>query len=287
VTLATPFIHARQRALSGWWPVFVLAVAGFAVTAWAAVALAEGPHWSDWPVLVLGALVASDTLACIGGACMHPAFRWRGSLRWLGRRLIANPESLPEDVLGAVLRGEFIRPGYRSQLITSVHSPKVEPEDLFVVRAAGDEASMSLAVGQFLGWISAKLNPLLTNMWLWYVILFPVPALAAAVLIHIAIPRFVLRAIIYLCVYLLVVVGLLAVFVVSVMLLAGVPFGWDGPFLSLFASCSPEAAPPGQATIVQLEPFAGAEKRGLAHSRLYLSQPVISKIVTLICGSPG
>ena len=70
------------------------------------------------------------------------------------------------DVVGAVSRGRFIRPDYRSQLIASVHSPKVEPEDVFVIRAAGDEASTVLAAGQFLGWISALLNPLLTNLWL-------------------------------------------------------------------------------------------------------------------------
>jgi hypothetical protein len=37
---------------------------------------------------------------------------------------------------------------------------------------------------------------------------------------------------------------------------------------------------------VQLEPFAEADNRGRAHSRLYQSEPVISKIMTLICGSP-
>jgi hypothetical protein len=55
----------------------------------------------------------------------------------------------------------------------------------------------------------------------------------------------------------------------------------------MFASCSAEAAPPGQATIVQLEPFAEADNRGLAHSGLYQSEPVISTITTLICASPS
>jgi len=254
--------------------------------AWAATTLADGPHWRDWVVLALGAFVASDTLACIGGACMHPGVRWRGGLRWLGRRLITNPETWPEDVLGAVLRGKFIRPGYWNQLIACAHSPEVEPEDLFVVRAAGDEASTTLAVGQFLGWISANLNPLLTNFWLWVVIIVPVPALAAAKIVHIPVSRVVFTVVITVCVYLLVVVGLLAVAVVSMMPLAAVPFGWDGPFLTIFASCSAEAAPPGQATILQLEPFPRGQNKGLAHSGLYQSEPVISRIVTLICGSP-
>jgi hypothetical protein len=291
VTLATPFIHARRRALSG--PaVFVLAVLSAVVIGWAWTLLAHGPHWRDWPVFAVGALVATDALACMAGACMHPGFRWRGSLRWLGRRVNANPEGWTFDVLGAVLRGEFIRPGYRSELISSLHSPTVEPAGVLVVRAAGDEASMSLAAGQFLGWISAMLNPLLTKLltskWLWGVIIAPLTILVAAALVT----RSVLpaeRVVVYVSVVAGVAaaaVGVLAAAVVSVMLAAALPFGWDGPFLSIFASCSTEAAPPGQATILQLEPFADAGRRMLAHSGLYGSEAVISTIVAHICGSP-
>jgi hypothetical protein len=285
VTLATPFIHARRRTLSGW-SIFVLASFGFIATAWAWVTLADGPHWDDSIVLALGALVASDVLLCIVGACMHPGLRWRGSLRWLGRRVNANREGWPYDVIGAVLRGEFIRPGYRSELIAAVHSPTVEPEELFVIRAAGDEASISLAAGQFLGWISARLNPLLTNWYLWAVLMLAGTGSAAAALVtHSASSGF--RVVIIAAFIVAALVGFLAVGGVSVMLLsAGLPFGLDGPFLSIVASCSAEAAPPGQATIMQLEPFAEAGNRGLAHSGLYRSEPVISKIVTLICGSP-
>jgi len=251
VTLATPFIHARRRTLSGW-SIFVLASFGFIVTAWAWVTLADGPHWDDSIVLALGALVASDALLCVVGACMHPGFR----------------------------------PGYRSQLIASVHSPTVEPEDLFVIRAAGDEASISLAAGQFLGWTSARLNPLLTNWYVWAVLMLTGTGSAAAALVtHSASSGF--RVVIIAAFIVAALVGFLAVGGVSVMLLsAGLPFGLDGPFLSIFASCSAEAAPPGQATIMQLEPFAEAGNRGLAHFGLYRSEPVISKIVMLICGSP-
>jgi hypothetical protein len=288
VTLATPFLHARRRALKGW-SVFVLVLFSPIVIGLVGSALAGGPHWRDWPGFALGALVASPALLCIVGAFMHPGFRWRGSLRWLRRRVIANPERWPEDVIGAVLRGEFIRPGYRSQLIASVHSPEVEPEDVFVVRAAGDEASAFLAVGQFLGWISALLNRLLTNRWLWaWIILLISALLLAAIMTHSAshVLRDSVSHVLRVAIYVFVVAGLAAVGAVWFMLAAALPFGWDGPFLSIFASCSAEAAPPGQATILQLEPFAGAENRGLAHSRLYQSDPVISQIVTLICGSP-
>ena len=212
---------------------------------------------------------------------MHPGFRWRGSLRWLRRTVVADPENWAADVLSAVLGGKFIRPGYRSQLITSVHSPTVEPEDLFVVRAAGDEASISLAAGQFLGSISAVLHRQLTHLRLWAVVIILVQVFVLAALIgHPA--SLILRIL----VYVFVVAALAPVVAVTVLLAAALPFGWDGPFLSIFASCSAEAAPPGQATILQLEPFAQAENRGLAHSGLYQSEPVITKIVTLICGSP-
>ena len=254
VTLATPFIHARRRTFSGW-SFFALPVGCVLVIALASSALAGGPHWRDWAywvVLAVVALPALEVLLCIGGAVMH--------------------------------RG-FIGPGYRSQLIASAQSPQVGPEDVVVVRAAGDEASAILAAGQFLGWISALLNRLLTNWWLWtwFFIVFGVAVVSAmAGITHSSSHGF--RLVISVLVYVFVMGELAVVSAVLVMLGAALPFGWDGPFLSIFASCSAEAAPPGQATIVQLEPFAGVQNRGLAHSRLYSSEPVIDTIVTLICG---
>ncbi len=256
VTLATPFIHARRRTFSGW-SFFALPVGCALVIALASSALAGGPHWRDWAywvVLAVVALPALEVLLCIGGAVMH----WG-----------------------------FIGPGYRSRLIASAQSPQVGPEDVVVVRAAGDEASAILAAGQFLGWISALLNRLLTNWWLWawFFIVFGVAVVSAMVgITHSSSHGF--RLVISVLVYVFVMGELVAVGAVLVMLAAALPFGWDGPFLSIFASCSAEAAPPGQATILQLEPFAEVQNRGLAHSRLYSSEPVINTIVTLICGSP-
>ena len=226
------------------------------VIALASSALAGGPHWRDWAywvVLAVVALPALEVLLCIGGAVMH--------------------------------RG-FIGPGYRSQLIASAQSPQVGPEDVVVVRAAGDEASAILAAGQFLGWISALLNRLLTNWWLSGLVLHRVRCrggLGDGRHNSQFEPRIQARHQ-RLLVYVFVMGELAVVSAVLVMLGAALPFGWDGPFLSIFASCSAEAAPPGQATIVQLEPFAGVQNRGLAHSRLYSSEPVIDTIVTLICG---
>ncbi|GAA1501608.1 hypothetical protein GCM10009760_64550 [Kitasatospora kazusensis] len=278
VTLATPFIHARRRSISGW-SVFVQALFGAMVIAWATVTLMGG-HWRDWSFCV-SALVAGEALLCIGGGGMHRGFLQRGNLfSWLRKRITANPVGWLYDVIDAVSRGDFIRPGYRSRIVASVHSPKVEPEDdVIVFRAAADEASLGLAAGQFLGWISALLNPLLTNVWVWCgIILTTRVSFLVAPMIH---RPSLISSIVN---YVFLMPGLVAVAAVSVMLAAAVPFGWDGPFLSIFASCSAEATPPGRATVVQLEPFVEAGSKGLAHSRLYRSEPSINMIVTIICG---
>jgi hypothetical protein len=107
---------------------------------------------------------------------------------------------------------------------------------------------MSLAAGQFLGWISALLNRLLTNWWLWaWIIVLFYAAVASAMvgITHSASHGF--RVVISVLVYVFVGAELAAVGAVWVILAAAVPFGWDGPFLSIFASCSAEAAPQGQA----------------------------------------
>ena len=112
VTLATPFIHARRRALAGW-SVFVLVAFSAVVIGWAWTLLAHGPHWRDWPVFAVAAPVATARAGVHRAGCMHPGFRWRGCLRWLGRRVMANPEGWTFDVLGAVLRANSSDPGYQ------------------------------------------------------------------------------------------------------------------------------------------------------------------------------
>lgn len=79
--------------------------------------------------------------------------------------------------------------------------------------------------------------------------------------------------------------GFAIVTVIATMLGASVVFGLDGPFVCLFAFSSAEAAPPGEATLLQLEP--SAERRGLAHSRLYQDDQVIRGIVETIRKSSG
>jgi hypothetical protein len=281
VTLATPFIHARRRRAPSSgppaWPFFLLVIFAMAAIAGASTLLAGGLHWRDWLELALGALVAGNALVCAAGVGMHPPSLRRSLLKSLGKRINDYPQWWAIDAIVAVLRGKCFRPGYQSKLIASVQSPQVNSDkDVFVIRAAGDEASVGLAAGQFLGWLSALLNPLLTNMWLWGVLTLAVQASAlSTALIPGAGRGFIVL------VYLFMGTGLVAVAALSVMLAVALPFGWDGPFLSILASCSAEAAPPGRATILQLEPFVGAETRGLAHCGLYRSKPVIDQIVAL------
>lgn len=283
VTLATPFIHARQRVVKGW-PLFLLALFSFPTIVWAGTTLAGGPSWRDWTLYACALVVVGDVLLCAVGAGMHWGFLRHGYLGWLRRRVAENPVGWWADAIEAVRRGKFFRPSYRSQLIASVHSPKVEPEDVFVIRAAGDEASTGLAVGQFLGWISALFNLLLTNLGLWAgIILVTQVSILFGTMIHRVDLGFSALN------HVFATPGLAAAAALSVMLAAAVFFGLDGPFLSIVAFCSTEAAPPGQATILQLEPFAGVENRGLAlaHCRLYRNESVISKIVELIRDPPA
>src|ERR1700722_20304807 len=62
VTLATPFIHARRRALAGW-SVFVLVAFSAVVIGWAWSLLEHGPHWRAWPVFAGASPVAPDALS--------------------------------------------------------------------------------------------------------------------------------------------------------------------------------------------------------------------------------
>lgn len=280
VTLATPFIHARRRTLSGW-PVFVQVMFSVMVAAWAVARLAAGPRWNDWSFYI-SALVVGEVLLSIVGAGMHWGFLKRGNLfGWLGRTLAASYGGAFE-IIGAVVRCDFIRTGYRTRILAAVHSPSVESQDageVIVLRAAGDEASLGLAAGQFLGWISALLNQPLTNLWVWGVVILAtqVSILVVGVILHAGI-ALVIGFDLFL------IPGLAVAAAVSVMLAAAVPFGWDGPFLSIFAAFSAEATPPGQTTVVQLERSTDTESKGLTHSRLYRSEPGISTIVKIICG---
>jgi hypothetical protein len=185
--------------------------------------------------------------------------------------------------VGPGMHRRLLGQGYRDRLISAVQAPAVEPDELLAVRAAGDEASGLLVAGQFVGWMSAVLSRLLTNLWFWACIILGVQL---SVLLSIWLSSGFRLAFAMLSVF--VFVGLAVVAAIAVMLGAALGFGADGPFLAMFAATSAEAAPPGRATLLQLQPFPKDTGKGLAHSKLYDDKHVIASIVDAVRGStPG
>lgn len=245
VTLATPFLHARSRHIAGW-PLFVIVLFSVLLLSSASATAVTGPRSPADAALVLGGGVFAAILAlCAVGAVQH-----RRSLR----------------------------PGWRGRLISAVHAPTARPNEIIVIRAAGDEASGLLAAGQFVGWLSAAATRLLTNLWFWTVLIgLPQLAIVVATLVgHGG------RMAFNLLVYGFTTPGLVVVAVVAAMAGSAVVFGIDGPFAGLVASCSAEAAPPGTATLLQLEPRPSATRSGLAHSSLYNDEQVICYILSAV-----
>jgi hypothetical protein len=180
-----------------------------------------------------------------------------------------------------VLHRRSLGPGWRSRLVAAIHAPAARPEETIVIRAAGDEASGLLVAGQFVGWLSVGATRLLTNMWLW-IALIGLPQLAAIVVSFVGRGQWVVPG---LLLYGFTAAGLVIVAAVAAMAGSAVVFGIDGPFAELVASCSAEAAPPGTATLLQLEPRTADARKGLAHSSLYDDDQVIRHIVSAIRSS--
>ncbi|MEU4475580.1 alpha/beta hydrolase [Micromonospora sp. NPDC023888] len=245
VTLATPFLHARPRSITGW-PVFVIVLFSALLLGSAAATAVTGPQSPADAALVIGGSIFAAILAlCVAGAVLH-------------RRSLG--------------------PGWRSRLIGAIHAPTARPDETVVIRAAGDEASGLLAAGQFVGWLSAAATRLLTNLWFW-TILIAVPQFAFVVASLVGRGG---RLAFDLLVYGFAAPGLVMVAVAAAMAGSAVVFGIDGPFAGLVASCSAEAAPPGAATLLQLEPRADPTRKGLAHSSLYNDDQVIRYILSAV-----
>lgn len=125
------------------WLIFVTFLFGPLLLATATEKIVVGPHsLLDWLIIIFGVLFACNLFLCAVGALMH---------------------------------GNFLRSGYRRRLLESVHAPSIGPQDLVVVRSAGDEASGLLTAGQFVGWISAVLSRPLANLLFWAGILGVTP----------------------------------------------------------------------------------------------------------------
>jgi hypothetical protein len=250
VALATPFLHARPRTIPGW-PLFIIVLFGAFLLASAAGTVMTGPRSLADTVLVAGGGAFAALIAlCASGAVLHR--------RSLGR-------------------------GWRSRLVAAIHAPTARPEETIVIRAVGDEASGFLVAGQFVGWLSAVATRLLTSLWLWVAVI-GLPQLA--ILVATVVGRGG-RLAYGLLLYGFAPAGLLVVAMAAAMAGAAVVFGIDGPFAGLVVSCSAEPAPPGTATLLQLEPRTAATRNGLAHSSLYADDQVIRYIVSAVRPASG
>lgn len=246
IALATPFINSRARRPTRWLR-FVLAMFGPLLLLAAAFRIWERPPpvpiWTP-PDWVL---IAAGCVAAVAGLLCVP-----GMIRHGGRRT-------------------------RRELLDSTSAPAMGRRDLFIVRPAGDEASAALITGQFVGWIAGVLSRRLAKEVFWGV--YTVLSLGT-LLVSAAIKT---GFGIYVLLYWWPLLGFALVVLMAVMLLASLGFGLDGPFVCMFAFCSAEFAPPGDATVLQLEPFAAASG-GLAHARVYREEAVIRSVVDAVRG---
>ena len=245
VALATPFLHARARTVTGW-PLFIIALFGaFLLVATLGTAIAGPRSLADTALVVGGGAFTALLALCVAGVVLH-------------RRSLG--------------------PGWRSGLVAAIHAPAARPEETIVIRASGDEASGLLVAGQFVGWLSAVATRLLSNLWLWAAV---IGLTQFAVITAVVVGRGG-RLAFSLLLYGFTGAGLAMVAVAAAMVGSAVVFGIDGPFVGLVASCSAEAAPPGAATLLQLEPRAAVTRKGLAHSSLYDDDQVIRYIVSAV-----
>ncbi|WP_164492922.1 esterase/lipase family protein [Streptomyces lydicus] len=241
ITLATPFIHSRGRDV----PIhqaLMTALFGILLISLACTsALTEPKAWIDWTIISFAALLCLMLALCAVGLAMHR--------KKLGR-------------------------GFRSKLVTSIHSPSTVVSRTTVIRSAGDEASTFLVAGQFIGWLTGASSRLFGSFKLWTFILLTTQAsILAAAALHTRRLAFMQ--------YFFAVPGLALVALITLLLSSSLVFGIDGPFVSLFGFSSVEASPPGKAVLMQLEPFAPQGRR-LAHSRLYDDERVIREVLQVI-----
>ncbi|MGY1631810.1 esterase/lipase family protein [Geodermatophilus sp. SYSU D01186] len=257
ITLATPFIHVRARAVPatmilGWLTIGALAVSSSIMSALVGV----------WQGSALALSIGSLVLAAVFLSTISPVLMslWRSGWRF-------NIDKLPHVV-------EQVR----DQWIRDVQPPEVERADVLVIRAAGDEATGILTLGHFMSWITTGATAVVKA---WLVAL----AFAAAWLgCYVLVPDIEAASTLLLVVmfFLALLFGIPLFFGMALVMLASLAFGWDGPLPSFFAFLSTESTPPGHVEILQLPPFGADTKgrHGLAHSRLFNDPTVLEFIST-------
>jgi hypothetical protein len=251
ITLATPFIHARKRQIGGLGQPMILASALLMPVSGLIYAIHDldlwPPSWRNWALL--------GAAACVGIVLFL-------------------------FILGTWVHREQFGSGFLDSLIKSIHAPTTSSGKVIVIRAAGDEAAGTITAGQFLAGLSSTTTRVLTGLYVlsFLLLLVQVPIVLAAIFSIDWLAKFGLWAMLYFFAPIYTVIGVALIATCG----ASLVFGTDGPFVAAFASCSAEAAPPGKPDIYQLQPFAGKERKGLSHSRLYDHEPAVDYILSMI-----
>jgi len=252
ITLATPFIHARDRkfAIEN-----MIVPAAYVVTFIVLVADARARQAAR-AVLHLDLSMPAGFLGGLAALCIAGALARSGSC---DRRYL-------KDVL---------------------HAPSARSKDLLVVRAAGDEATSVLLVGQFLALLSSSvIAVLVAPICLFAIIGAAICARASGVQGD----SLGLR-------YLFIVPEATTFALFFLYVLSSLTFGFDGPYAAMRVATSTESTPPGTPQVLQLEPFVNVEgsaglaqlwkpQRIFAHTRLHDDVNVISLIISHIQNTP-
>ncbi|WP_250399609.1 hypothetical protein [Streptomyces cellostaticus] len=233
VTLATPFIHARAWTRTSFFAFHII---------WSGVLLFTAATWT--------AATGNDSYVARGMELFGIIFAIE--VLWC--------------IVGAVNFRHYLGRGFGKRLVASIQVPEIPSRDLTVIRAPGDEASFSLASGQFVGWLGSLIARPLGNRKVWWhtLMIVSLPGTLA-----ISLGRYVHTGTI-ISGYLFVSVWLFCLGGVMVLLAGSLGFGLeDGPFVSIFASVSVEDTPPGRIAVQLLRHSTSSKKLGLSHSRLY------------------
>ena len=257
VALATPFLFANRKKVFG--PVLATALL---------MALA-----------ILGAGIAMALFLVLEGPGEEE--RW-----WLTVLVFVLLVALVAQLVGLgywlVWHGRPWNHGAQDRLLGSVQAPHIEGNGLLVVRAADDEASTGLALGQLAGWLAAAATRL-SRPQIWLTI-YTVLTTISLVLTFVA--EGAVEDLWFLVIaYASALACLLSFVLVSTPALFNLSHGIDGPTTSLFAFVSAEATPPGRHVVLQ-RPIKDAEVTGLAHSSLYDDKDVIGWVIEHVKKGP-
>ncbi|GLW35591.1 hypothetical protein [Actinoplanes regularis] len=216
VTLATPFLHARDSPPRSW----AKAIALFTV--------------------ICGGFAVLNALAP-----MIQLFGWVRVLAWV--LAVVFVLHLVLMLVSAVRHGGWLDDARRREFVATIHAPEAEPERTMAVRAASDEASAALGWGQFIAWLGLGATQWMTPRMI--IGTAAVGASAAVGILGAVSSDWRIHAV-------LIAVSFTHLAIVLPALTALLVFGWDGPYGVLFARVSVEAVPPGTPAVWQLQPFA-------------------------------